>query len=48
MIRREVKNRIERLQVRKNVDSDHHSLVIWIKGKGGKKSEGMPDKNKNK
>lgn len=36
---RVVRDKIERLQIEDNVDSDYHPVVIWIKGGGRGKGE---------
>lgn len=30
---RKVKERVERLEIEEKVDSDHHPVVVWVKGR---------------
>lgn len=43
-----VRDRIERMQIGDNVDSDHHPVVIWIKGEGKRKRKAGGGGGKNK
>lgn len=37
---REVKQKVERMVIGDRIDSDHHSVEVWIKGKGEKETRG--------